>query len=296
MLFIALCTLPTTGQHLSLIFSRGQANVPMALKWMLCFEEPESRTLWLAKATPRAWLAPGEATLQAANLTTRYGRVSFSMAAQMNADLSAYTVHASVVLPASVVNSAPSGGIRLRIRAPIEHAGKLSNVTIGGKVWSAFSAAEETIDIAASELTASLVTDGLPHIVATFGGDQVMLREARFDPNRRVLATSASSAQPEIHRHNATAAKAEALAVPSCPGGITLVDSFQVQAAVLIFSLSFSHIVLCLCGSAHTTYHAPLFLSHWALSFTRTGLSTIVARPACLLELLIGEQHYVGSM
>ena len=146
----------------------GEVIAPTYLKWMLCFEEPESRTLWLAKATPRAWLAPGEATLQAANLTTRYGRVSFSMAAQMNADSSAYTVHASVVLPASVVNSAPSGGIRLRIRAPIEHAGKLSNVTIGGKMWSAFSAAEETIDIAASELTANLITDGLPHIVATF--------------------------------------------------------------------------------------------------------------------------------
>ena len=25
----------------------------MALKWMLCFEEPEARTLWLAKATPK---------------------------------------------------------------------------------------------------------------------------------------------------------------------------------------------------------------------------------------------------
>ena len=51
----------------------------MALKWMLCFEEPESRTLWLAKATPRGWLAAGEAPIVAANLTTRYGRVSYTL-------------------------------------------------------------------------------------------------------------------------------------------------------------------------------------------------------------------------
>ena len=35
------------------------AAAPTYLKWMLLFEEPETRTLWLAKATPRDWLAPG---------------------------------------------------------------------------------------------------------------------------------------------------------------------------------------------------------------------------------------------
>ena len=45
------------------------------------------------------------------------------------------------------------------------HAGKLSKVTIGGQ---AFSAAEETIEIAAEKITASLIKEGLPHIVVTF--------------------------------------------------------------------------------------------------------------------------------
>ena len=140
---------------------------------MLCFEEPETRTLWLAKATPRDWLAPGEAPLLASNLTTRYGRVSFTVttAAAVAAEQGAgYAVHASVSLPASFASAgtAPAGGIRLRLRAPLEHAGKLSAVTVGGKAWSAFDAAEETIDIAADKITASLITEGLPHIVATF--------------------------------------------------------------------------------------------------------------------------------
>ena len=151
--------------------SPGQANVPMALKWMLCFEEPETRTLWLAKATPRGWLAPGEAPLLASNLTTRYGRVSFTVRTAAVAEQGAgYAVHASVSLPASFASAgtAPAGGIRLRLRAPLEHAGKLSAVTVGGKAWSAFNAAEETIDIAADKITASLITEGLPHIVATF--------------------------------------------------------------------------------------------------------------------------------
>ena len=157
--------------------SPGQANVAMAMKWMLCYEEPEARTLWLAKATPRDWLAPGEDPLVASNLTTRYGRISYTVAANDaggvgsdtgGADGKVYTVQASVVLPPSFATVKPAGGIRLRIRAPSEHAGKLSTVTVGGEAWSAFNAAEETVDFSEGALTAALIKDGLHHIVATF--------------------------------------------------------------------------------------------------------------------------------
>ena len=37
----------------------------MCLKWMLCFEEPQTRTLWLGKAVPRDWLVTGEAPIAA---------------------------------------------------------------------------------------------------------------------------------------------------------------------------------------------------------------------------------------
>ena len=139
----------------------------MALKWMLCFEEPESRTLWLAKATPRGWLAAGEAPIVAANLTTRYGRVSYTIAAEVG-EGGNYTVRANVTLPPSFAASPPDGGVRLRQRAPAAWAGRLSGVTIGGAPWAAFSAAEETVDVPAAKLTAALLRDGLPRIVATY--------------------------------------------------------------------------------------------------------------------------------
>ena len=64
----------------------GEVLAPTYLKWMLCFEEPETRTLWLAKATPRGLLATGEAQIVAVNLTTRYGRVSYTVQAVAPAD------------------------------------------------------------------------------------------------------------------------------------------------------------------------------------------------------------------
>jgi len=54
------------------------------------------------------------------------------------------------------------------VRAPTGFAGRLSSVTVGGAAWTAFSASEETIDFAATSLTALLIRDGLPKIVATF--------------------------------------------------------------------------------------------------------------------------------
>ena len=130
---------------------------------MLCFEEPETRTLWVAKATPRDWLKQGEAPLVVDGATTRYGRVSFALEATASAG-SVYTVHGNVTVPASLSKDPPPGGLVLRLRAPLEHAGKLSGVTVGGKAWSAFSAAEETITFAPGTLGGA----GLSSIVATF--------------------------------------------------------------------------------------------------------------------------------
>ena len=156
--------------------SAGVVTAPTYLKWMLCFEEPQTRTLWLGKALPRDWLVTGEQPLSARNITTRYGRISLGLRVQSKTP---YSVAASVELPPSFASAGPAGGIRLRIRAPLAHAGKLSKVTVGGEAWTAFDAAEETIDFAAGKLTAALIKDGLPHIVATFGAaEAVALRAA----------------------------------------------------------------------------------------------------------------------
>jgi len=150
----------------------AEVIAPVYLKWMLVFEEPETRTLWLAKATPRDWLVAGEAPLVVKRATTRYGRVSFSLQVDYcKSCIKKYAVKANVTLPASFAKAAtrPAGGLRLRLRAPTGQTGKLSEVSIGGKVWpmSGFSAADEMITITAEQLTAASLPD-LQRIVATF--------------------------------------------------------------------------------------------------------------------------------
>lgn len=170
----------------------GEVATPTYLKWMLVFEDLETKTLWLGKAVPRDWLAPGEAPLVAQHVTTRYGRIGFSfeargvsnsamtkpvrvypatLVAESGSDHrgpAGYSVKINVTVPARLAKAPPAGGLRVRVRAPLEHAGKLSGVMVGGKAWKKFDPAEETVDFAASDLTTSMIANGLPDIVATF--------------------------------------------------------------------------------------------------------------------------------
>ena len=38
----------------------GVMMSPTYLKWMLLFDDPNTRTVWLAKALPREWLTAGQ--------------------------------------------------------------------------------------------------------------------------------------------------------------------------------------------------------------------------------------------
>jgi len=99
-------------------------------------------------------------------------------------------VRVNVSLPPSFAAAPPAGGVRVRLRTPLAHAGRLSGVTVGGAAWASFSAAEETIDFAAAQLTAGLLRDGLPRIVATFGGAAAAaLRPARVETTRVRVVT-----------------------------------------------------------------------------------------------------------
>lgn len=135
-------------------------------QWALCFEEPESRTLWLGKATPRDWLAPGEAPLQARGLTTRYGRLDLRYVARLDPH-GTYRVLVNLTLPHTITSRPPTGGIRVRIRAPPPYAGTLAHATVGGAAWVHVDAAAETVDFGAAQLTAEVVR-GAGAIVATF--------------------------------------------------------------------------------------------------------------------------------
>eukprot|EP00729_Bicosta_minor_P012126 gene12126-30363_t len=161
----------------------GMMTSPSYLSWALKFEDLESKTLWLAKATPREWLRSGAAPLVANRLTSRYGRISYTLAASGGsgsgsvgggsgggAPRTPYTVRANVTLPAGFgVSGAsqPAGGLRLRLRVPVAHAGKLPSVTVGGKFWKAVDPAAETVDFAAAALSPQVVGE-MESIVATF--------------------------------------------------------------------------------------------------------------------------------
>ena len=142
----------------------GVVLAPIYLKWLLCFEDLESQTLWLGKAVPRDWLVPGEAPLVTQRLATRYGRIAFRVEA-IKED-SGLVVKVNVTLPESF--SPPTGGLRLRVRTPLAHVGKLVSVTVGARKWTSLNAVEETIHFGSDELSDSKLRKEMQRIVASF--------------------------------------------------------------------------------------------------------------------------------
>ena len=126
------------------------------VKWMLLWERMQTKTLWIGKAIPRAWLLSRQ-RVAVEDATTRYGRLSFSIVATSS---SSYTVNVTCTTAEKAF--APPGGIKLRVRSPsFLHGSKISQVTVGGHPWSQFNASEETILFKS-------VTDEMQHIVVTF--------------------------------------------------------------------------------------------------------------------------------
>ncbi len=116
----------------------AQLVVPMLARWMLAFEDPRSATLWLAKGTPRDWLADGR-SISADRVPTRWGRIDFAIASH----LAAGRIEATISLPPTPFGTA----VRLRLRVPSGH--HLSAVTLNGRAWPHFDPALETIDLPA---------------------------------------------------------------------------------------------------------------------------------------------------
>ena len=116
----------------------AQLVVPMMLRWMLVFEDPASNILWLAKVTPRAWLADGQ-RIAVEGAPTRLGKVSF----EIRSHLVQNRVEADLQLP---VAGFPMP-VRLRLRVPEGYA--MKNVRVGGRAWRDFSSQEETVTLPA---------------------------------------------------------------------------------------------------------------------------------------------------
>ena len=133
-------------------------QVPIYLKWMLVYEEPETRTLWLGKALPREWLAVGEAALSVQRATTRYGRISFTLRRE-----SVTTVHANITLlrPPFAATSAlappfPPGGLKLRVRVPL-------NMVLAATSAGVLNTTEQTVSFDRATWPMRATTDP-PHV------------------------------------------------------------------------------------------------------------------------------------
>ena len=76
-------TIPDRDRGSTDYVAAGVVIAPTYLKWMLLFEEPNTRTVWLAKALPREWLgADAGEPVEVLDATTRYGRVSYTLRAE----------------------------------------------------------------------------------------------------------------------------------------------------------------------------------------------------------------------
>ena len=140
--------------------SPSQTLLPTMVKWLLLFEDPRTKTLWIARATPRSWLEVGK-TISVGNATSRYGRISFRATAT-----TATRTHASISLPTTPGWTPPPGGIVLRLRH--HAAAKLSGVTVGGAAWPSINATAETITFTAAELAGAGAAAKLAAIVASY--------------------------------------------------------------------------------------------------------------------------------
>lgn len=117
----------------------AQLVVPEMTRWMLVFEDPQSPTLWLAKGTPRTWLADGQKIAVSA-APTKWGLVGY----EINSRLSSDRVDVVVQLPQTAFGAA----VKVRLRTP--EGKRLRSVSVNGKPWTDFDAASEVIGLPAS--------------------------------------------------------------------------------------------------------------------------------------------------
>jgi hypothetical protein len=127
---------PLTDEEAAPYCSPAQLVVPMLARWLLVFEDPESGTLWLGRAIPRAWLADGKVT-GVSGAPTSYGRIDFAITSQVSAG----SISAQIELPRAGIR-AP---IKLRLRAPTP--AQMKSVTLNDKAWTQFDPAAEVVMI-----------------------------------------------------------------------------------------------------------------------------------------------------
>ena len=113
-------------------------------RMMLVMEEGEG--LWLARATPRAWLEQGK-KISVKNAPTWFGTVAYEIVS----DADNGTIAATVEVP----SREPPKAVLLRLRHP--KAAPIKSVTVNGKAWRDFDKDREVVRLPGSGGTAKVV-------------------------------------------------------------------------------------------------------------------------------------------
>jgi len=114
--------------------SNSSSFVMECLRNLLVWEDGDS--LWLAKATPRAWLEQGK-KISVKNAPTCFGTVAYEIAS----DVDNGKISATIEMPARK----PPKEVILRFRHP--KAAPIKAVTLNGKPWTDFNQDKETITL-----------------------------------------------------------------------------------------------------------------------------------------------------
>ena len=98
----------------------AQQTIPVLVRWMLVYEEPDEDVLHVGRAVPRTWVGSGK-EIRIDGAPTRWGRVSFSIRSSGDA------VRARVVL----ASGAAPASLHVRMRVPAGR--RLAEITVNGE-------------------------------------------------------------------------------------------------------------------------------------------------------------------
>jgi hypothetical protein len=102
---------------------------------LLVMEDGES--LWLARATPRAWLEQGK-KMSVRNAPTYFGTAAFELASDVD--------HGTITATVEIPSRKPPRTVHLRLRHPQKAA--IKSVTVNGQAWSGYDRDKEVIELA----------------------------------------------------------------------------------------------------------------------------------------------------
>ncbi len=114
----------------------AQQTIPILVKWMLVFEEPDRDVLHLGRAIPRDWVASGK-EIRIDRAPTRWGRVDYSLI------MEAGHLRSRILLP----RGTPPKELHVRFRAPVGK--KPQKPTVNGRPSQLMGPKSDTVVVTA---------------------------------------------------------------------------------------------------------------------------------------------------